>query len=545
MKRNRLLRGAVLPLALAGLTATALLTGCGSGLLDTEDEALTASLSLAIDSSSATLMDVGYGDVVDVSMTIKMTNANFADAFKEVLDEEAPTSSKGYELLDEGFFELALIDSNGKDVSNLIEASSLKATSKITQSRSSFTDSTFNRASASFSAALTVEIAESTSNDDKSAGKLVIRSTQATGRKGLSASTAYSFSVIQSDWGFVTPTVGQQIAAAANREDAATVGVTLINLPTGTRVDRDITAGTEIGTLGSSTIRALTKVSKKARQIPVLLESDTTTFEAGTAELNAYYVTGGVSQAIGSEDLANVIIPYYGEDYSTYTTSNATNLVQYTNNSGNLTDYEFELSGTAITSTGVNTTPIGFASWIKPALTKGALVFDASTQSGPRGGFTYDGDALWTNGDTGTGISYADGVTYYVEFDITVGAGSNLYVYNTAVVANDKYGKKPSKVNPTEDTGLYLGNYADAAWGTKLENYLWGIDNTTAGTYHYKLEIAYNAEAGASTITPYIDGVAGTPVHDIGGGDAQGIAINTARGTTTTLDNIIVYRLVQ
>ena len=325
MKINRLFRSAAAMLTLAGLTAAfgATLAGCGSGLLDTEDEKLEPLMSITLDSSSKTLQDVAFGDGVTLTMKVSLANALYAQAFKDLLDEANPTTTNPYDLLDDGYFELSLVDNTGKDVSNLLETKKFYATSKLTQNTSGASGSEFVPAEASFSAQLTVEIAEST---EASTGKLVLKSTQATGRTNLKASTAYSFDVIEAAWGFDMPNAGEIIAAYASKAATGISGAAVVSLPTGTRVKEDTPAGTTIGTatMGSDTVtvKTLTAVARKARSIPVLLVSSGSAFSAGNITLSADYLSrpaddsGDLVESISADDVAKIAMPYYGEDFS-------------------------------------------------------------------------------------------------------------------------------------------------------------------------------------------------------------------------------------
>lgn len=550
MKRHHILfRG-----ALASLAAVATLAiGCGSGLLDTEDEKLEPTLTVTLDSSSSRLDDVCYGDVVDLKARLTLTNAHFSEAFAAELQDEGASVETPFNL--EDYFTLRLVDSNGATVTGMLEELSLYATSFVTvvDSKPNISSGTYTNAKASFDITLTLEFGEDYKN--KSAGRLVITSGSATGRSGLSGNiTTYSVAPLEDEGElFELPMAGQIITAASNITSDNTIGVTVINLPVGSRVNKAIKAGETIGrvTLGGEEahVQALTAVSKKSRRIPVIINgAQSFTFAPGTIAFTQGYVTNSTEPiSIDADLLKNIAVPYYGEDYSSYTLTRNANSTYYSPNQNKNIDYEFITYGRFIAGGAIKETPLVFATWKAPSLTNEQIVIDGTNESGPRGMFTYDGDHLWT--ENPDGISYPDGKTYIVEFDMVVTGGdtytSELYLYNKEVTAE----KAPNDTTPTgidELKGLYLGNYSDGLWADELENYVWAATGITSDSYHYKFVVAYSSEEGKSKITPYINGEAGPTVADVsGGGDIQGIAIQNGRGKTTKLDNIVVYGLGQ
>ncbi|MCR5724624.1 MAG: hypothetical protein K6G80_06010 [Treponema sp.] len=537
VKKSSLLRKTLTALACAGFVTS--FAGCGTGLLDTEDEKFDPKFSVTLDSASAEkLSNVNYGDVIDLDMTVSLQYATFNNAFKAVVNDETPSSTNPFDLLEDGYFTVSLEDAEGNSLiapseSNPEEeAVSFAATSSLTQNIAGVENSSYKAASATFKAHLTIELCDTGS---ALSTNLVIKSTSATGKAGLADALNCSITPSDAVWGLSLPSAGEIIAASKAVESGKTNGATILNLEG--RVLKNIAAGTEIGTatLGGNTVtvKAFNAVSKKSRQIPVLLVSDGD-FGAGTITLDSEYAAVSAKE-VTADDVASIAVPYYGEDYDDYSFDDSTNITYktYVNSKSQLTQYGYVLTGTKEDSSNVT---LAYAQWVAPTLSKGVFVHDATGQSGPRGVLTYDGDHLW--GEAATGLSYTDGQKYVVEFDLTVGDASEVYLYNSAVSATKTDTTDPNSMDTLG--GIYVGNLSLA---DKATNYVWGNTSTTAGTYHYKFVIDYKATAGESTITPYENGVAGTAINDIGGGDAQGLVIVSARGTKTTLDNIVVYGL--
>ena len=305
MKKHTLLRGAAALLAFAGLSVAYF--GCGSGLLDTEDDDLPNSKVALSFTDTEKALSGAFGESTETELSIVLYNGDFSDAFATAAGT-ANNDLTSYFKVD-----ASVPLSNAKIVSKTYA----KVDGGIDKDKDGNLLNTYTMKSITVTADLSATIEAAGVNGDL---KLTLLGTALkVGRDTTASVGRYVFEAGKNE--LLTPTaeaMNAVIATKSNYTGLVAAGYAQISVPTA----KAITAGTKLGsgTAGSTAfeVYAAANLGEKKVKLPLAIVAKDST---------AAFYTGKVSFTLDASDAITSAatfenadskcfrVPYYAQDY--------------------------------------------------------------------------------------------------------------------------------------------------------------------------------------------------------------------------------------